>query len=141
MKKTLASALIVICLLGSSIAPASAVLGLSKCEKVKKQVLVYEVTWKRLAADFSPAMGKNGKYFPENTFNSYVTKMNKLLDHSVIMYRYERNNPKCFTITQNENINMNWSAINVGIIEWNKIYYGAYYQSFPMVRFISIYNQ
>ena len=42
MRLKLASALVTIGLLASSMTPASAVFGLSKCEKVKKQVVTVE---------------------------------------------------------------------------------------------------
>jgi hypothetical protein len=141
MRIKLASVILVMGLFATSMAPANAVFGLSKCERVKKQVLAHEATWKRLAADFAPAMDKNGQFFPESTFNSYVSKMNKSLNHGVVMYRFQRNNPKCFTITQNEQISRNWTAINTGIVEWNKIYFDSYWNRFPIFKVTSIYSR
>ena len=60
MKKKLASALVVIGLLASSVAPASAIFGLSKCEKVKKQVLAWQKIEKPMIQDWD---NYSGNYF------------------------------------------------------------------------------
>ena len=109
MKRRLASALIVICLLGSSISPASAAFGLSKCEKVKKEMLTLEkqildvrnyqgytytqVVFRMESKIWEPT-AKAVKMYKQLMANDPIPKIWKLAT----------NNPKCFTNTQNMQI-------------------------------------
>jgi hypothetical protein len=81
--------------------PAQAVFGLSACEKVKKQVLEYE---KQINGIVSYWYAYKGKKIP----SSLVSKFNKqvLGGNDVVqqLTKFEYNNPKCFTRTQNEEI-------------------------------------
>ena len=102
MKRKLASALVVIGLLGSSMAPADAALGLSKCEKVKKQVLKYEKTEVSLKKTISPFAGKSNMIFSIAQNKSYYSTMKKFVAFEVTYLQYMYNNSKCFTRSQNE---------------------------------------
>ena len=106
MKTRLASALIIICLLASSISPANAVFGLSKCEKVKKEMLTLEkqildvrnyqgYTYKQVVfrseKEIWEPTAKSIKMYKQVMANDPIPKIWKLAT----------NNPKCFTNTQN----------------------------------------
>ena len=101
MKRKLASALIIMGLLASSMAPASAVFGLSKCEKVKKEIRGLEKTEK------AKIMSWNRNWAGKDAINlvTYHKQSDQewlyIVNIEVKMYSLERNNPKCFTITQN----------------------------------------
>jgi hypothetical protein len=105
MRKKLASAIVILGLLGSSMAsmaPANAIFGLSKCEKVKKQILSYEKQEKALAVKWAPANGRLHSDFSLSQ-NRYFFELHKsIVRLEVKMFTLEKNNPKCFTITQNE---------------------------------------
>ena len=95
MRRKLASALMVMSLLGSSIAPASAVLGLSNCEKVKKQILAEEKRVNTILKYLRPFEGRilTGKVQTVAT-NLYYQ------DFAHGIWKIIYNNPKCFTNTQ-----------------------------------------
>ncbi len=105
-------------------APANAIFGLSTCEKVKKQVLAYEERideisnyWRSYKGEFIPrALGKKFKS-QSNPKNDVVIKLTKI----------QFNNPKCFTRTQNEQINARKSE------GWDFGYF-VQYRMFPVLR-------
>jgi hypothetical protein len=102
MRVKLASAVIFLGLLTSSMAPANAIFGLSACEKVKNQILSYEKQEKALAIKWAPANGKPHSDFSLSQ-NRYFFELHKsIVKLEVKMFTLEKNNPKCFTITQNE---------------------------------------
>ena len=105
MRTKLASALVVVGLLASSMAPANAILGLSQCEKVKKQILSYEKQEKPLAQKWVPANGQLHSRFSLAQNRTFFNLYKSIVKLEVKMYTIEKNNPKCFTITQNEYIN------------------------------------
>ena len=105
MKRKLASAIVVMGLLASSMAPASAIFGLSKCEKVKRQILSYEKQEKPLAQKWVPANGQLHARFTLAQNKTFFNLYKSIVKLEVKMYTLEKNNPKCFTITQNEYIN------------------------------------
>ena len=105
MRRKLASALVVMGLLASSMAPANAILGLSQCEKVKKQILNYEKQEKPLAQKWVPANGQLHSRFTLEQNKVFFNLHKSIVKLEVKMYTLEKNNPKCFTITQNEYIN------------------------------------
>jgi hypothetical protein len=103
MKRNLASALVAIGLLASSMPPASAVLGLSKCEKVHKEVKAIE---KKFLSDY--------RSIRANAVDDEGTSVLALTSESIVLIATIRtndpipkiwkigfNNPKCFTNTQN----------------------------------------
>jgi hypothetical protein len=102
MRKKLTSALIVVGLLASSMAPASAVFGLSKCEKVKKQILNYEKQERVLAVRWAPANGQLHNNFTLSQNRNFFNLHKSIVNLEVKIFTLEKNNPKCFTITQNE---------------------------------------
>lgn len=102
MRIKLASAIVVIGLLGSSVTPANAVLGLSKCEKVKKQVLNYEKTEVSLNKAIKPFAGKSNMNFSITQNKSYYLMMKKFVAFEVTYLQYAYNNSECFTRSQNE---------------------------------------
>lgn len=110
MRRTLASILVVVGLLGSSLTPAHAIFGLSKCEKVKKEMLalekqildvhakglgnLYKQVVFRMPSDIWEPDAKTVKMFKRVVNNDPIPKIWKLAT----------NNPKCFTNTQNMQI-------------------------------------
>jgi len=102
LRKTLVSALVVMGLLASSMAPATAVLGLSKCEKVKKQVLNYEKTEVSLNKAIKPFAGKSNMNFSITQNKSNYLVMKKFVAFEVTYLQYAYNNSQCFTRSQNE---------------------------------------
>ena len=109
MKRNLASAIAVIGLLAASISPANAVFGLSKCEKVKKQVLSLEseinkeiIYWNgRISQQADPKL---------------IPKLEAFESANLVgeLWKVQYNNPKCFTRTQNIEIKArkNWKTGN-----------------------------
>jgi hypothetical protein len=147
MRKKLASAIVILGLLGSSMAsmaPANAIFGLSKCEKVKKQILSYEKQEKALAVKWAPANGRLHSDFSLSQ-NRYFFELHKsIVRLEVKMFTLEKNNPKCFTITQNELITETYPS-------WKKwetyyknqstyIYLPRMYQRWSNVIWESIYD-
>ena len=107
MKRKLAPVIVILGLLGSSWAsttPAHAILGLSQCEKVKKQILNYEKQEKPLAQKWVPANGQLHSRFTLEQNRVFFNLHKSIVKLQVKMYTLEKNNPKCFTITQNEYI-------------------------------------
>ena len=101
MRTKLASAVVVIGLLVASMTPASAAFGLSKCEKVKKEIRALEKIEK------AKILSWNKNWAGKDAVNlvSYRKQSDQewlyIVNMEVKMYSLERNNPKCFTITQN----------------------------------------
>ena len=101
MRIKLASAIVVIGLLVASMTPASAVFGLSKCEKVKKEIRALEKIEK------AKILSWNRNWAGKDAVNlvSYRKQSDQewlyIVNMEVKLYSLERNNPKCFTITQN----------------------------------------
>jgi len=107
MKRKLASALVVMGLLASSMAPASAVFGLSKCEKVKKEVITLEKQYFEVRAKLR---GNQYTYkIYDNIFTFFipteksVLMIDKLITNDPLpkIWKLGTNNPQCFTNTQN----------------------------------------
>jgi hypothetical protein len=103
MKRKLVSAGVAIGLLVASMAPASAILGLSKCEKVHKEVKTIE---KKFLSDY--------RGIRANAVDDDGTSVLALTPASILLIATIRtndpipkiwkigfNNPKCFTNTQN----------------------------------------
>jgi len=102
MKKTRAQILIKIVLaslLASlvSITPASAVFGLSKCEKVKKEIIKYESDFNLITSELN---SYTGKYLKGAAKRSY----DRLLDTNLLklMWKTAYNNQNCLTNTQKD---------------------------------------
>ena len=108
MRIKLTSVLIVMGLLSSSMAPASAVFGLSQCEKVKKQILSYEKQEVALNRGVSSFAGQLAYNFTINQNRSNYLKMKNFASFELTYLRYAYNNSKCFTRSQNEFINSSY---------------------------------
>jgi hypothetical protein len=108
MKRKLASAVVVFGLLASSVTPASAVFGLSKCEKVKKQILSYEKKELSLSRTVSSFAGQPAYKFTISQNKSNYLKMKKYVAFEFVYIRFAYNNSKCFTKSQNEFINASY---------------------------------
>ena len=108
MRPKLASTALVIGLLLSSIAPASAVFGQSQCEKVKKQILSYERKEVVLNRGVSSFAGQLAYKFTMNQNRSNYLKMKNFASFELTYLRYAYNNAKCFTRSQNEFISSSY---------------------------------
>jgi hypothetical protein len=145
MRLKLASVFVVIGLLGSSLTPANAIFGLSKCEKVKKQILAYEKIEKPLVKDWQNYAGDwIFSYSIESQLRIQQRWVN-LVNLEVKIYALEINNPKCFTNSQKiyiKNVYPIWKkyqSINKFTPTANNANNGnGYYTS---VNWDSIYNQ
>jgi hypothetical protein len=145
MRTKLASALVVMGLLASSMAPANAILGLSQCEKVKKQILSYERQEKPLAQKWVPANGQLHSRFSLAQNRTFFNLYKSIVKLEVKMYTIEKNNPKCFTITQNEYINKvypYWKELD-NYYKFNPTYVfnPRLIPIWPEISWDSIYNQ
>ena len=129
----------------SSIAPANAIFGLSKCEKVKKQVLAYESQEKALAQKWGPANGQLHSRFTLMQNQFFFSLHKSIVNLEVKMYTIEKNNPSCFTITQNEYINKvyplwkEWESYYLNNPKY--VYVPRMYQTWNKISWGSIYNQ
>ena len=101
MKRKLASAIVVFGLLASSMTPASAVFGLSKCEKVKKQILAWQEIEKPMIKDWQNYAGDWIWSYPSESHRELQNRWKNIVNLEVKMYSLEINNPKCFTNSQN----------------------------------------
>ena len=106
MKRKLASALVVMGLLASSMAPASAIFGLSKCEKAKSQITSLE---NKMSKYLNNVRGdyytNNIRGFDEKIFVLTVSGVRNVdlltkLDPIPTIWKVSYNNPKCFSNTQ-----------------------------------------
>ena len=89
-----------ILLVSVTYSPAYAVLGLSKCEKVKKQIISYEGEEKPLIAKWNVYSGKYHSQLSDYQNAANQKSWIKIVDLEVKMYGLEMNNLKCFTPTQ-----------------------------------------
>ena len=106
MKRKLASAIVVMGLLASSMAPANAIFGLSKCEKAKSQITSLE---NKMSKYLNNVRGdyytNNIRGFDEKIFVLTVSGVRNVdlltkLDPIPTIWKVSYNNPKCFTNTQ-----------------------------------------
>ena len=111
MRTKLASVIVILGLFGSSMAsipPASALFGLSQCEKVKKKILSYEKQKVALSRGVSSFAGQLAYKFTINQNRSNYLKMKNFASFELTYLRYAYNNSKCFTRSQNEFINSSY---------------------------------
>jgi hypothetical protein len=101
MRRTITSAILVIGLLGSSLTPAQAIFGLSKCEKVKKQVLAWQKVEKPMIKDWQNYSGDWIAAYEGKSQLELQKKWINIVNLEVKMYSLEINNSKCFTNSQN----------------------------------------
>lgn len=100
--------MLVMGLLASSAAPATAAFGLSKCEKVKKQILSYEKKEIVLNRQVSSFAGQLAYQFSLSQNKSNYLKMKNYASFELTYLKYAYNNAKCFTRSQNEFINYSY---------------------------------
>ena len=103
MRTKLALAVVVIGLLVTSIAPASALFGLSKCEKVNKEVKNIET---KFFTDYKSIRAnpiKDGKTDVLALTPQSIKIIDQIKNNDPIpkIWKITFNNPKCFTNTQN----------------------------------------
>jgi hypothetical protein len=118
--------------------PSFAVFGLSKCEKVKKQVLANEVGESFYQAAFSPANGARLNAFSYEDFSFYTEIWSEIVDWELYMYSFDWKYLECFTPSQVAFIvkaKPNWEADKALPT------HGVTKNGFPSVTWGSIYNQ
>lgn len=100
MKRKFASAILVIGLLAPSMAPANAIFGLSKCEKIKKQILAFEKQEKPIIDKWNLKAGDPTHLWSPNKRAIFQIQWIELVNLEVKMYALEMNNLNCFSSTQ-----------------------------------------
>jgi phage FluMu gp28-like protein len=90
--------------------PAHAILGLSTCEKVKKQILAYEKVEKPLVDSWNMKAGDYPYMWSQKAQIAFSEKWVDLVNIEMKMYTLEMNNLKCFTNTQKIYIKENYAA-------------------------------
>ena len=113
MKKSILVALTMLILFGSSSTPANAVFGLSKCENVKKQVLSIESQINKQSVFWwgKKSQRADVKLIPQLEAYESTNLIGQL-------WRVQYNNPKCFTRTQNIEIEVRKNAKPSDLIKW-----------------------
>jgi hypothetical protein len=113
MKRKLASAIVVFGLLASSMTPASAVFGLSKCEKVKKQVLSLE-------SELNAQINYWNRKISQQADPKLIPKLEAFDSANLVgeLWKLQYNNPKCFTRTQNIEIKARKNLSTRNFVLW-----------------------
>jgi hypothetical protein len=113
MQRKLASAIVIVGLLASSMTPANAILGLSKCEKVKKQVLSLESEINKQSIYW------NGKKSQKADLK-LIPQLEAYDSSNLVgaLWKLEYNNPKCFTRTQNIEIEARKNLKTGDLVNW-----------------------
>jgi hypothetical protein len=113
MKKRVSIGFTVLILLGSSLTPANAVFGLSKCENVKKQVLSLESQINKQSTFWWGKKSQQAdlKLIPQLEAYESTNLIGQL-------WRVQYNNPKCFTRTQNIEIEARKNAKPSDLVKW-----------------------
>lgn len=128
MRTKLAAAIVVVSLLATSMAPASAIFGLSKCEKVKKELTVLEkqmtdVWGKGLGVNYEQVYFKQKQTIWEPTPPT-VKMLKRIVSNDPIpkIWKLATNNPKCFTNTQNMQVKLtkNYTYENYFLYPYNR---------------------
>ena len=102
MKRKLAAALLVMGLLASSVAPANAIFGLSKCEKVKKQITNEEkvglLLYKKYSTQRQIVLAMDNPTW--NDLNSAHSYLPDFIDSDLRIFSLVDKNSSCFTTQQ-----------------------------------------
>ncbi len=101
MRKALVSFSLAILLLSIG-TPTYAIFGLSKCEKVEKQIREWEREEIPLIQRWNFNAGKLAISLSSSDRKSMSRTWQEIVDLEVKVYGLQRNNPKCFTITQRD---------------------------------------
>jgi hypothetical protein len=100
MHRRIITAFLPILLVVSNFSPSHAIFGLSKCEKVEKQIRA----WEQEEIEMIKRWNLNAKRLfgiPSSSERSTMaSNWRTLVDLEVKMYGLQRNNSKCFTTTQ-----------------------------------------
>lgn len=91
--------------------PSSAVFGLSKCERVLKQVKKYESQEVAENRKIQPFAGRYYADFPLEQNRTHYATMRKFVDFEIQMMRFAYNNKKCFSRSQREFIDENYEYV------------------------------
>jgi CII-binding regulator of phage lambda lysogenization HflD len=115
VKRKLASGLVVIGLLASSMDPASAIFGLSKCEKVKKQIknelAIGDALFKAYRSSVYKIQPKKVTETYGEHYQKYENALNALtlvFDSDIKAWGMAQKSSQCFSVEQN-------SAIRTGL--------------------------
>jgi hypothetical protein len=113
MNRKLASAIAVFGLLASSMTPASALFGLTKCEKVKKQVL-------RLESELNAQINYWNRKISQQADPKLIPKLQAFDSANLVgeVWKVQYNNPKCFTRTQNIEIEARKNLTTRNLVLW-----------------------
>jgi hypothetical protein len=113
MRLKIASSILAMGLLASSMAPANAVFGLTKCEKVKKQVLSLESEINKQSIYW------NGKRSQKADLK-LIPQLEAYDSSNLVgaLWKLEYNNPKCFTRTQNIEIEARKNLKTGDLVNW-----------------------
>jgi hypothetical protein len=113
MKKRLTAGLLVIGLSALSLTPANAIFGLSNCEKVKKQVISLESKINKQSVYW---IGKKSQRADLNL----IPQLEAYDSANLVgeLWKLEYNNPKCFTRTQNIEINARKNLNTGDLVSW-----------------------
>lgn len=113
MKRFLVTVVVVMSLLASAQTPANAIFGLSKCEKVKKQVLSLEseVNEQSLYWYGKKSQKADLKLIPQLEAYDAANLVGEL-------WKLQYNNPKCFTRTQNIEIKARKNLKTDNLVSW-----------------------
>lgn len=117
---------------------SNAIFGLSKCEKVKKQVSDNEFRESFYQAAFEPANGVPFINFTFSDYDYFVGIWSDLVSWEVKMYQYDQSNSSCFTASQRKYIAKVlplWMSANVSPT------HGLSGSNFDSVTWGSIYKQ
>lgn len=122
----------------SSVAPSQAIFGLSKCEKVKQQVLANERSESFYQAAYQPANGATFKGMSYPDYKYFTEIWSDLIQWEVQMYSYDSKNLTCFSASQQTfigKVKPKWEALEA-ISQ-----HGISGSNFPQVTWGSIYSQ
>ena len=97
-------------LLSFIVAPSQAFFGLGKCSNVKNQIKAWEKIEKPLINDWNQYSGRSTWEFSVNQQQGIAKKWIKIVNLEVKMYGLQKNNPKCFSITQREYTNQGYKS-------------------------------
>jgi len=113
MRLKLASSILGMGLLASSMTPASAVFGLTKCEKVKKQVL-------RLESELNAQINYWNRKISQQADPKLIPKLQAFDSANLVgeVWKVQYNNPKCFTRTQNIEIEARKNLSTRNFVLW-----------------------
>ena len=108
------------------IQPASAIFGLSTCEKVKKEILQKEKAVDSMIRYYNNRFGGrdvgiNNRIWKNGEKKEAHEKFLQFWGNYLSLYTIGRNNPKCFTITQRDEIATQYKLSKSMVYKWKDI--------------------